>query len=58
MAKSEKGNLDLGTLLLGAYLGLIAGMTLTMVLNGGQRRREKEKIRRHLERALDEVDDD
>ena len=37
--------------------GFCAGMILVMVLDNGTRRREKEKIRRHLERALDEVDD-
>jgi hypothetical protein len=39
------------------YLAFVAGMCLGMVLSMGQSRREREKIRRHLERALDEVDD-
>ena len=40
-----------------AYLGFVFGMCFgAWIVMAGQKR-DKEKVRRHLERALDEVDD-
>jgi hypothetical protein len=40
-----------------AYLGFVFGMCFgAWIVSMGQKR-DKEKVRRHLERALDEVDD-
>ena len=52
-AKENGSGIDLTA----AYLGFVAGMCLGLILNMNKDRRDKEKIRRHLERALDEVDD-
>lgn len=38
-------------------LGFMAGMMFSLLLDAGQRRRDHEKIRRHLERALEAVDE-
>ena len=54
---SDEAAVDKGTVLLAAYVGFVAGMLVTILLDSSRRSKEKEKIRRHLERALDEVDE-
>ena len=40
-----------------AYLGFCVGMVVVILMDNARNRRDKEKIRRHLERALEEVED-
>lgn len=52
--EAEKG---VGIDFTAVYLGFVFGMCFGMFIAMSGQRRDKEKIRRHLERALDEVDD-
>jgi hypothetical protein len=53
----QKAKVDTTTLILVALYGFCAGLVFGPILSGGRERRAKEEIRRHLERALERVED-